>query len=75
MENEKEKTTETLYDNTKLEEIKIMLKNSKYSYMTVEPLLETNEWQVIDIRKNQVRFRNVPAIVYDTIKEITENKD
>lgn len=74
MENEKEKTTETLYDNTKLEEIKIMLKNSQYSYMTVEPLLETNEWQVIDIRKNQVRFKNAPTIVYDTIKEITENK-
>ncbi len=69
-----DETTETLYDNVKLKEIQTMLKNSQYSYMTVEPILETNEWKVIDTRKNQVRFKNAPTIVYDTIKEITENK-
>lgn len=69
-----EETTETLYNNVKLEELQTMLKNSQYSYMTVEPILETNEWKVIDTRKNQVRFKNTPTIVYDTIKEITENK-
>lgn len=70
----KEETTETLYDNIKLEEIQTMLKNSQYSYMTVKALFETNEWQIIDIRNNRVRFKHTPKIVYDTIKEITGNQ-
>ena len=69
-----EETTETLYNNVKLEELQTMLKNSQYSYMTVKALFERDEWQIIDIRNNQLRFEDTPAIVYDTIKEITKNK-
>lgn len=69
-----EETTETLYDEVKMKEIQTMLKNSQYSYMTVKALFERDEWQIIDIRNNQLRFEDTPAIVYDTIKEITKNK-
>ena len=69
-----DETTETLYDNVKLKEIQTMLKNSQYSYMTAKALFERDEWQIIDIRNNQLRFEDTPAIVYDTIKEITKNK-
>ena len=42
--------------------------------MTVKALFERDEWQIIDKRNNQLRFENIPAIVYDTIREITKNK-
>ncbi len=69
-----EETTETLYNNVKLEELQTMLKNSQYSYMTVKALFERDEWQIIDKRNNQLRFENIPAMVDNTIREITKNK-
>ena len=42
--------------------------------MRVESVPEIGEWQIIDIRNGRVRFQERPIVVYNTVKEITQNK-
>lgn len=59
-------------ENNKIAEMESMLKNSQYSWMKVEPVPELGKWQIIDIRNGRVCFQERPYIVYETIKEITQ---
>ena len=55
-------------------EAEYLLNNSQYNWMKLVQVENEDKWQIIDKRNNKVRYKDIPVNVYQTIKEITENK-
>ena len=62
------------FEKRRIAELETLFKDSQYSWMKVEPGPEIGKWQIIDIRNGRVRFQERPIVVYNTVKEITQNK-
>lgn len=61
-------------ENELLAETQALINNSQYKSLKVEQVKNEDKWQIIDTKNNKVRFKDIPAKVYDTIREITQNQ-